>query len=203
LELVRKLIPSVPRVLDIQDELVDQGKKLVDTSAGRSVNEEWKRTLEKYEKDMQVLKEELHEALASGSEEMKEIIEQGRNEMAARIKQLRTARRKLRNMQSPAKALLYINELGLLPDREALLIYVKGTMEIGNVGLSGSLFSSMFDSHAQIRSKLAIQGVYYNPVKSVFSVFSGGSRRATQKVLSAVKEGIKCSPSKRIFLCGA
>lgn len=58
LELLRQLAPSEPKALGIQDELVVQGKKLVDTSAGRSVKgewSEWKRILGRSEKDVQSL----------------------------------------------------------------------------------------------------------------------------------------------------
>jgi hypothetical protein len=201
LELLRKLVPSELRVLEIQDELVDQGKKLAETLAGKSVNEDLKRMQEEYEKEMEKMRDEFREAVIAGDDEMKEILERERRETAAKIEQLRSARKKLPKIKSPAGSLFYIDELPLLPNREALLIYVKATLEIGNVGLSGSLFSSMLD--AQLRSKLAIQGVYYSPIKSVFSVLSGGSRQATQSVLQAVREGIKCSPRKKIFLCGA
>lgn len=202
LELLHKIIPSQPTALDIQDELVGEGRKLVETSAGKSVKEDLKRMQEEYEKEMEKMRNELQEAVAAGDDEAKEALEEELKKIAAKVERTGAARKELQKIESPAKGLLSRNELALLPDKEALLIYVKGTMEIGNVGLSGSLLSSMLDSHAQLRSKLAIQGVYYNPFMSIVTVFTGGSRQASQGVLKAVREGIKCSPSARIFLCG-
>ena len=201
LELLQEIISSELSVLDIQDEIVDKGKKLAETSAGKSVIEDLKRIQEGYEREMVAVRQEVRGAIAARDKNLKDSLEKEQKDIAAKIEQLREAQRKLSKTESPAKGLLDINELPLLPNREALVIYVKATLEFGNVGLSGSLLSSMLD--AQLRSRLAIQGVYYNPFKSVFSAISGGSRKATQGVLSAVREGIKCSPKKKIFLCGA
>ena len=199
-ELLRKIVPYKPRVLDIQHELVNQRKNLVETSAGRAIKEEMRRMQGKHEEDMKILKDEFREAVAAGDSEVSDILEREQKKTVAKIEQLKEAQKKLSKSKSWNRDPLYIDELRLLPNREALLIYVKATLETGNVGLSGSLLSSMLD--AQLRSRLAIQGVYYNPVASVFSAFSGGSRKATQSVLSAIREGIKCSPEKKIFLCG-
>ena len=201
LELIGRIIPSELNVLDIQDELVDKGKKLAETSAGKSVIEDLRRIQEGYQSEIGKMRHDLNQALATNDGEEKDLLEREQKGIATKIEQLRAAQRELSKAKSPARDLLNIDELRHLPNREALLIYVKATLEVGNVGLSGSLLSSMLD--AQLRSRLAIQGVYYNPVKSVFSVLSGGSRRATQGVLSAVREGIRCSPKKKIFLCGA
>ena len=199
-ELLYQIVPYKPRVLDIQHEIVNQRKNLVETSAGQAIKEELRRMQGKHEEDMKIMEDEFREALAAGDDEVKDALEREKRDIAAKIEQLKADQRILLKTKSQASNPLYINELRLLPNREALLIYVKATLETGNVGSSGSLLSTMLD--AQLRSRLAIQGVYYNPATSVFSALSGGSRKATQNVLSTIRDGISCSPEKKIFLCG-
>ena len=104
LELLRKLAPLEPRALDIQSEIVDQGKKLADTSAGRCVKEECfelekilGKTLE-----IQTREEGPHEVLARGSDGVEEFQEQA----GKRIQPRAAWSRRQRIAESPAKGFL-------------------------------------------------------------------------------------------------
>ena len=201
LELLRKVTPSDLKVLDIQSEIIEEEKTLAETTAGKTVNEDLDRIREKYEREIREMRDELQAALAAQDKKMKEILEQERKDTAAKVEKLREAQEELAKVGRLAKGLLYINELDQLRFREGLLIYVKGTLEMGNVGLSGSLLSLRLGG--KLRSRLAIQGVDYDPTSSLLSFFTGGSRRATQGVVDAVRGGIECGPKKKIFVCGA
>lgn len=72
-------------------------------------------------------------------------------------------------------------------------------MGIGNLRFS----SSIPGLHSKPGSRLATLGVYWNPVRSEFSTFSGRSRKDTEEVLNAIRKGVKRPPRKEFFFCGA
>jgi DNA-binding protein YbaB len=64
LEIILSLADRAPTVLQIQQEMVDEDKDLVDTSAGHAVNEELRKLEEKYQKDLNALQTDMEQALA-------------------------------------------------------------------------------------------------------------------------------------------
>ncbi|PMD19902.1 hypothetical protein NA56DRAFT_602339 [Hyaloscypha hepaticicola] len=64
LAIVLSLADRAPTVLQIQQEMVDQDKDLVDTAAGHAVNEELRKLEEKYQSDLNALQEDMEHALA-------------------------------------------------------------------------------------------------------------------------------------------
>lgn len=78
LGIIATLIPDPPTVLQIQHELVEGNKSLVETAAGATVNEELAKLQATYEKQIRDVQEEMAEALRNRDEEMKEILEEER-----------------------------------------------------------------------------------------------------------------------------
>ena len=74
LQMIMSLVGKNPTVLQIQEELVDEGKNLSETAAGNTVNEELKRLQEKYKKELAKVQEEMQEALAARDEEMQDML---------------------------------------------------------------------------------------------------------------------------------
>lgn len=63
LELIKRLVPKPPVILQIQHELVDESKNLIDTSAGSTVNEEIKKLEAKYKAQLEAVQAEMQHAL--------------------------------------------------------------------------------------------------------------------------------------------
>ncbi|KAK3070300.1 hypothetical protein LTR53_000895 [Teratosphaeriaceae sp. CCFEE 6253] len=74
LQLILSLVDQRPVVLQIQSELVDQKKKLIDTAAGNTVNEESKRLEKKYKDEIAQIQKEMDEALAARDHDVQEAL---------------------------------------------------------------------------------------------------------------------------------
>ncbi|KAK0846198.1 hypothetical protein LTR91_022148 [Friedmanniomyces endolithicus] len=85
MQVVLSLMHQVPIVLQIQAELVDQAKDLIDTTAGVAVNEEAKRLELKYRAELAQLRQEMDEAIAERDTELQNIIEHSRETSEQRL----------------------------------------------------------------------------------------------------------------------
>jgi len=74
LELISKLIEKEPKRLHIQDQMVEKGMTLVETDAGKFMNEELISLQKKYEKDLENLERERQNAIAEKDREMEKIL---------------------------------------------------------------------------------------------------------------------------------
>lgn len=74
LEIIMSLVDKEPVVLQIQHELVDEDKHLIDTAAGATVNEEIKKLEEKYKKQLAEMQDDMKEALATKDQKWQEIL---------------------------------------------------------------------------------------------------------------------------------
>ncbi|KAL2445511.1 hypothetical protein ABEF95_005510 [Exophiala dermatitidis] len=76
LNIIKKLIPQPPVVLQIQHELLNQDKNLIDTTAGATVNEEIKRLEAHYQHQLREIQREMTEALTSSDLEHQQALEE-------------------------------------------------------------------------------------------------------------------------------
>ncbi|KAG8696747.1 hypothetical protein FRC08_006964 [Ceratobasidium sp. 394] len=77
-DVLRALLPKQSKVLDIQDELVNQGISLQNTAAGKVVEAELRFKLEKQEKELRELRDEISTALAENDARIKNELEKYR-----------------------------------------------------------------------------------------------------------------------------
>ena len=70
-ELIRKLMPNTPKPLDIQDQIVEQRKTLLETGAGKCVNEELIALERKFKEKMEFLEKQFLEAIKAKDDEVK------------------------------------------------------------------------------------------------------------------------------------
>ncbi|KAJ4186526.1 hypothetical protein NW755_007822 [Fusarium falciforme] len=86
LALIDALIDKSPVVLDIQHELVDEGKDLIDTAAGIELNKELLDLQRRYESDLRGVREEMETAIRANDQrnqsELNEIRHQLDNQLA-------------------------------------------------------------------------------------------------------------------------
>jgi len=73
--IIRLLVNNHPLPLQIQTELVDDGKDIVETSAGQELNRELNDQIRKHQEDVRVLAEELEQATREKDEETKNELE--------------------------------------------------------------------------------------------------------------------------------
>lgn len=92
-----------PVTLDIQREMVDQGKTLGETSAGKEVQEELEKLQKKHEKEMREIKEDMDEAIKEKDEERQQELREYRAQIdrqmaqsAEQTRQLEAKREQLR-----------------------------------------------------------------------------------------------------------
>lgn len=97
LEIVGHLISKPKITLQIQRELVEDNKCLVDTAAGQAVNEELVRLSNKHQKDLERVERELREAFEERDLEMQQIL----------MKQQETVNQKLEQVQRQQQQLNY------------------------------------------------------------------------------------------------
>lgn len=100
LEIVDYLIPMIPVPLEIQKEMVDQEKHLIDTAAGQHMNEELHRREELHREELQKIKEEHELAIEEKDEQVRAILEESQrriennlNKIYRQQEQLRAERR--------------------------------------------------------------------------------------------------------------
>jgi hypothetical protein len=96
LDLVSLLIKKPQVTLQIQHELVEDNKSLVDTAAGQAVNEELIRLAQKHKEDMERVQKEIQEALEERDLEMQQILEQQQNRLDKEIDKVRQQQEQLR-----------------------------------------------------------------------------------------------------------
>ncbi|KAK0715379.1 Alpha/Beta hydrolase protein [Lasiosphaeris hirsuta] len=92
------------------------------------------------------------------------------------------------------------NEFDSRADRPVLLLWVKPTLGVGNLGLSGWLYCKFLKR--KLQGQVAIQGVDYNCFTSIFSLFWRGSNTGAQRMMEMVEAAVKRRPNQKVFLCG-
>jgi hypothetical protein len=80
------------------------------------------------------------------------------------------------------------------------VIWVKATTEIGDAGISGAIFQNKINS--ALPGRLTFQGAHYRSLTSGLAFIKDGSDTGAMNLVNAIRDVIKSSPSKKIFLCG-
>ncbi len=89
LEIIMSLVDRPPVTLQIQRELVIEEKKLIDTAAGTTVNEEIKKLESKYKAEISKIQQEMDEALSTRDQEMHEALDESKQAFEKRLSQVR------------------------------------------------------------------------------------------------------------------
>jgi hypothetical protein len=89
LDILRTFLHATPQVLQIQRELVEQHKNLVDTTAGTTVNEEVIRMEKEYQTELNKIRKEMEEAALQRDEEVKEALEISKAEYEQKLSKIR------------------------------------------------------------------------------------------------------------------
>lgn len=88
-DILRMFVHATPEVLQIQKELVEQHKNLVDTTAGTTVNEEAIRMEKEYQGELNKIRKELEDAALQRDEEVKEALEISKKDYEQKLSKIR------------------------------------------------------------------------------------------------------------------
>ena len=75
-DIIRRIMKNQPVVLQIQRELVDEHKDIIDTAAGDAVNKEIKEQIKRHQAEMKAVQEEMLQALKDKDEETRKEMEE-------------------------------------------------------------------------------------------------------------------------------
>ena len=90
-DILRKIVKNHPVVLQIQRELVDERKDIIDTAAGELIDKELRDRIKRYQKELKELQEEMAQALKAKDEEMRQELEEAKRELEEKVKEVRKA----------------------------------------------------------------------------------------------------------------
>jgi len=99
LSIVLELASQTPLPLSIQQEMVEQGKPLIETAAGIVVNEELARLEASHRKEREDLQREYQEALKAHDQEMQEVLKRERQRMDDKLERLHRQQELLREQR--------------------------------------------------------------------------------------------------------
>lgn len=89
LDILLKLVDRPAEVLQIQQELVVDGRDLIDTTAGNTVNEELVRMQQKYQEEVAQIQKEMLAALAEKDFEVQEALQESKRTFERKLEKLR------------------------------------------------------------------------------------------------------------------
>jgi len=107
--IIRRIVENRPATLQIQRELVDEHKDIIDTAAGEAINKELNEQMRRHRAGMKELQEEMEKA-------MKEKDEETRQELEEETRKLQEYMDKVK-MESEGMASSYQEEKGRMEER--------------------------------------------------------------------------------------
>ena len=96
ISIIRTFMNKTPELLQIQQELVEEDKKLIETKAGTTVNEETIRVEKKYQAELLQIRKEMDEARAASDLEVHEALEHSKKEYEQKLAKVRDEQELLR-----------------------------------------------------------------------------------------------------------
>ena len=75
-DIIRSIMKNRPMALQIQRELVDEKKNIIDTAAGEAVNKELNEHIRRHQAELKVIQEEMKQALKDKDEETRKELEE-------------------------------------------------------------------------------------------------------------------------------
>ena len=84
-DIIRKIMDNRPAVLQIQRELVDERKDIVDTAAGETVDQELRELIRRHQVELSEVREEMAQALRGKDEEMKQKLEEIKRDLEEKV----------------------------------------------------------------------------------------------------------------------
>ena len=83
--IIRKIVDNQPAVLQIQRELVDEGKDISDTAAGETVDRELRELIQRHQAELEEVRGEMAQALKEKDEQMKQRLEEIKRDLLGKV----------------------------------------------------------------------------------------------------------------------
>ena len=90
-DIIRRIMKNQPIALQIQRELVDEHKDIIDTAAGEVVNKELNEQIRRHQAELKAVQEEMKQALKDKDEETREELEKETRKLQEQIDNVRKA----------------------------------------------------------------------------------------------------------------
>ena len=88
-DIIRRIINNHPAVLQIQHELVDEQKDIVDTAAGEIINKELNELMRRHQVELKKVQEEMMQAMKEKDDETRQELEDERKKMQERMDKMK------------------------------------------------------------------------------------------------------------------
>ena len=88
-DIIRRIMENHPVVLQIQRELVDERKDIVDTAAGEAVNKELNEQIRRHRAELEDLQKEMAQALEKKDEQIRRELEEDRRKTEERVEKIK------------------------------------------------------------------------------------------------------------------
>jgi hypothetical protein len=153
-QIIRLLLDNHPLPLRIQEELVDEGKDIIETGAGEELNRELNAQIRKYQQEMEDTIKEMQQAMAAENEELKKELEIKTRWMEKEIERFQHDSQRLESDYKKEKERLEARVLRMeLDTMKGLEHYQKQIEELRNLFLSAQTAASEAEK-AQKRAQI-------------------------------------------------
>ena len=88
-DIIRMIMKNRPVVLQIQRELVDEHKDIVDTAAGEAVNRELNQQIRRHQAELKEVQEQMMQALKEKDEETRQELEEGTRKLQEQMENIK------------------------------------------------------------------------------------------------------------------
>jgi len=88
-DIIRSIMKNQPVVLQIQRELIDEGKDIIDTAAGDAVNKELNEQIRRHQVELEVVQGEMMKAFNEKDEETRQEMEEARRKLEEQMNKMR------------------------------------------------------------------------------------------------------------------
>ena len=121
-DIIRKIVDKHPVALQIQRELVEEGKDIIETAAGESISQELQELIMKHQAELNELRGEILRALKDKDKEMRRELEQMKKSLQEKIKEIEEATERMATNYAAEKEMMKAKiremEQGVKWDRE-------------------------------------------------------------------------------------
>jgi len=87
--IIRRIVKNRPITLQIQRELVDEHKDIIDTAAGEAINKELNEQMRRHQAGMKELQEEMEKAMKEKDEETRQELEEGTRKLQEQMDKIK------------------------------------------------------------------------------------------------------------------
>ena len=105
-EIIRKIVDNHPAPLQIQRELVDEGRDIIDTAAGESISQELQKLIVKHQAELNELRGEMRRALRDKDKKARRELEETKRSLQEKIEEIEEAMERMTTNYAAEKEMM-------------------------------------------------------------------------------------------------